>query len=143
MPDASLISLKLYARAGVQVDLSNLVSLQPIDLACGPWQGPGFTLSQAENFVMYASKVETGIPCRTEGSLSLGSGIEFRLTLLVAGDGVAKVEQETLACVDMGTGIVSRSTRAASAPVGLHCLLFLLLCIDLIMGGYCLQLLFY
>ena len=44
----------------------------------------------------------------------------FRLTLLVAGDGVAKVEQETLACVDMGTGIVSRSTRAAGAPLGLH-----------------------
>ena len=34
----------------------------------------------------------------------MGSGIEFRLTLLVAGDGVAKVEQETLAWVDMGRG---------------------------------------
>ena len=65
--------MNVYARAGVQIDLSNLVSLQRIDLACDPWQGPGFTLSQAENFVMYASKVETGIPCRTEGSLSLGS----------------------------------------------------------------------
>ena len=42
------------------------------------------------------------IPCRTEGSLPLSSGIELWFSLRVNDRGAAKVEHEMLAWVDMG-----------------------------------------